>query len=273
MAGTCKLCLKTKELQQSHLLPAAAYKHLRGNEIGNENPVFVSNANSASKASMVQTSEQIQDYVLCWDCEQILRSRGEDWVLRRLAVGEASPLYHALQHAVPTDTRSDFTCSTLGNPEFDIGQIAHFALGVFFKMAAYEWRIGRKLRKFEFGPYLEQIRLYLLGEGPFPADASLIFCIHPPTTAPKRIVVPYEWEKSECRTYGFIVIGLEFALGLGRRISRAQRQLCFVTGSQHLVVVANVTEKSMNDAFDGVVRAGRAKGKLASRLNRNIQKR
>ena len=53
--------------------------------------MFMSTAKS-EHPGIVQTSKQVDDYVLCRDCEQLLRVRGGDWVLQRLAVGDASPL-------------------------------------------------------------------------------------------------------------------------------------------------------------------------------------
>jgi hypothetical protein len=87
LRGICKLCLRNKDLQDSHLLPAAAYARLRGTTPGEENPIFVSSPRGVEEAVMLQKSKQVQDYVLCWDCEQLLCNRGEDWVLERLAVG------------------------------------------------------------------------------------------------------------------------------------------------------------------------------------------
>ena len=39
--GVCKLCLKTKTLQDSHLIPRAMYKYLRQQNVKNPNPMVV----------------------------------------------------------------------------------------------------------------------------------------------------------------------------------------------------------------------------------------
>ncbi|HEY2460228.1 MAG TPA: hypothetical protein VGI16_05455 [Candidatus Acidoferrum sp.] len=219
------------------------------------------------EAVMLQTSTQVQDYVLCSGCEQLLCNRGEDWILERLAVGVASPLYYALGGLEPILNEADFkTYSVVGNPEFDVEKITHFALGVFFKMAAHEWTIGKHKRRFQFGSYLGSIGSYLLGCGPFPAHCALMFCIHPPTDAPKRIALPYEWKTDGSRTYGFILIGLEFVLSLDKQMPPWHRDLCFVNGSSRFVIVANVTERLMNETTERIIRAGHVKGKLAKKL-------
>jgi hypothetical protein len=267
LRGICKLCLDEKELQQSHLLPAGAYARLRGAQPGEEHPVLVSSPKGVEEAVMLQTSKQVQDYVLCSGCEQLLCNRGEDWILERLAVGLASPLYYAIGGLEPIIDETDFkTYSVVGNPEFDVERITHFALGVFFKMAAYEWTIGKHKRQFQFGPYLGSIRSYLLGHGPFPANCALMLCIHPPTDAPKRIALPYEWKIEGSRAYAFILIGLEFVLSLGKQIPQWHRELCFVNGANRFVIVANVTEQRMNETARAIIQAGLVKGKLAKKL-------
>ena len=68
--GKCKLCLQTKELQYSHLLPSSLYKKSRWVNSQNPNPALLSGR------GMVQTSKQIRDYVLCRDCEQLFSRNG-----------------------------------------------------------------------------------------------------------------------------------------------------------------------------------------------------
>src|ERR1700688_2278345 len=142
----CKLCLKEKSLQKSHLIPAAAYQGLL--ESPNTNPVLTSFNSNTQEHRMVETSQQIQEYLLCWDCEQLLREKGEDWILAHVARnGLASPLFDVLTPHKPLlagGPGDDLDIyATTGIPEFEKDKIIHFALGVFFKMAAYNWRIGK----------------------------------------------------------------------------------------------------------------------------------
>src|SRR5271170_3327145 len=73
MLGTCRLC-KTKnvELQDSHLMASAFYKHILK---ADATPV------SASPTKALQTSKQISDYLLCTVCEGRFNKGGEEWVL------------------------------------------------------------------------------------------------------------------------------------------------------------------------------------------------
>jgi hypothetical protein len=263
--GLCKLCLLSKPLQDSHLIPAAAFAHLRDPATG-KNPAFVHWNLDRQKHKMIEISHQIHDYVLCFDCEQLLNTGGEQWVLERLAVGYASPLYYALQGLEPIYREPGLDVfSTIGNPEFDVEKIVHFALGVFYKAAVHHWRVDKnRKRKLEFGPHEEPLRLFALGQGPFPAFCALTFCLLPPTNSPKRIYSPMQWMRGDCRTYSFSVVGLEFWLSLGKRIPEEFRNLCFATKPHRPVVVNGHTDSIMDERAEEVKRSGGAKGKLAS---------
>jgi hypothetical protein len=93
-----------------------------------------------------------------------------------------------------------------------------------------------------------------------------MFCINPPTNGPKRISIPCEWERNTCRTYSFMLIGLEFSMSLGKQIPQWHRDLCFVSSARRTVIVANATEQYANDTVEKIIRRGQVKGKLAKQL-------
>jgi hypothetical protein len=153
--GTCKLCRVYAVLQQSHLLPSAAYRWLRSTTPGNEDPIMGHWGEDGR--AMLQISKQIQDCVFCADCEHRFNVSGENWVLTRLATGSGSPLFDVISGQVPIYNQPDFRIySTDGLGEFNTDQIAHFGLGVFFKAAEHSWTVGRRKRQLHFGPYLDR---------------------------------------------------------------------------------------------------------------------
>lgn len=268
--GICKLCLLKKDLVESHLLPKAGFAQLRGSVPGDENPIFVSAR--GTKPVILQTSKQVHDCLLCMDCEQILQKGGEDWILQRLAVGVASPLYYALGGLEPVYDQPNFKVYPVaGNPEFDVDKIAHFALGVFFKAGVYTWTVGKNKMKLQLGQYLEPLRMFLLGKAAFPENCVLMLCIHPPTNAPKRLSMPYEWSRGTCRTHGFVLVGLEFVLSLGKQIPEWQRGLCFVNSASRKVIVTNHTEEGMTNNIKELLRKGMVRGKLKGKIHRYNQ--
>src|SRR5689334_20945536 len=71
----CCLCLRSRELEESHLIPAGMYRISRGDPHGNPNPLLL------SPDMFLQTSDQVKDYLLCHDCEELFNKNGERWVI------------------------------------------------------------------------------------------------------------------------------------------------------------------------------------------------
>src|SRR5687768_8597876 len=62
--GTCALCLETRELRDSHFLPAGFYRIMR--EGSGEDPVLV------NKSAAFMSSAQARAHLLCGECEHRL---------------------------------------------------------------------------------------------------------------------------------------------------------------------------------------------------------
>jgi hypothetical protein len=264
----CKLCLKEKPLQKSHLIPAAAYKGLA--DYPNTNPVLSSFDSNTQELRMVETSRQIQEYLMCWDCEQLLRQNGEDWILARVSRdGLVSPLFEVLSQRKPIvegGPGNEITIyATSGIPEFEKDKIIHFALGVFFKAAAYKWRMGKYRKGISLGVYLDGVRRYLLGESEFPNRCALWFSIIPPNHNTRTLCAPYQWAVRECHTFGFIMLGLEFVLSVGKQIPAYLRNHCFVRSPGQPVFVTGITARLVAKKSAEIIDAGRVFGKLRTR--------
>jgi hypothetical protein len=74
--GKCRLCLEEKQLIRSHLLPRGVYDYFR---TAGSDPIIL------SEKLIIQSSRQLQDYLLCAECDNLLSKRGESWVLPLLA--------------------------------------------------------------------------------------------------------------------------------------------------------------------------------------------
>ena len=92
----CKLCLKTKELQDSHFMPAALYRATRNAAAVNPNPAVITSRGT------VQTSQQMQDFLLCKDCEELFNKNGEKYVMSQVNRSGKFPLLGTLRKATPT---------------------------------------------------------------------------------------------------------------------------------------------------------------------------
>src|SRR6516162_5688166 len=95
---SCRLCLKQRELQDSHLLSAGLYRRIV--DPTSPNPVFV------SEEVTMETSKQIRAFAFCYDCEQRMNRNGEDWVLRNIFQrdGKRFPLRDKLRLLTPSES-------------------------------------------------------------------------------------------------------------------------------------------------------------------------
>ena len=89
--GQCKLCLKEKQLHQSHLMPSALYAP------GKKGIQF------ATRSKFGNNPEHLKACLLCFECEQRLDRLGESEVLRWLPpkARKQFPLHDRLWVALP----------------------------------------------------------------------------------------------------------------------------------------------------------------------------
>lgn len=114
----------------------------------------------------VETSRQIKDYVFCSDCEQLLSKNDEAWVLGNMARGSEFPLQAKLRKATPIETKGPLKICAGGMiADIDVEKPEYFALSVFWRGAVHPWRahFGASYEPMQLGPYLESLRLFLLG--------------------------------------------------------------------------------------------------------------
>src|SRR5262249_6542332 len=173
--GQCKLCLKSKELQNSHYLPSEVYRVLREGSLENPNPVL------NSRSSIVQVSDQLKAHLLCADCEGLFDRNGEKWVLSKMARREGFPLWEILKSKSPVkveETTSTFAGSSI--PELNMDKLVYFGLSVFWRGAAHQWRSRRgAIDRIMLGPYEERLRKFLLGRAAYPDMVSIVISISP----------------------------------------------------------------------------------------------
>src|SRR5262245_47790979 len=76
MIGLCKLCQSSGvELQDSHLMPKAAYRLITKSQ-GNQPPVVV------QRGGTLMTNDQVRGHVFCKTCEGLFSKNGEDWAMK-----------------------------------------------------------------------------------------------------------------------------------------------------------------------------------------------
>jgi hypothetical protein len=229
------MCGLVKPVACSHLISRSAYDHVDDGVTG---PILVGDG------YVMPTDRQIQDYLLCDGCEDILSKGGESWFTPKIgwpdrrfalwdmlkagggfhAAGEGEGIYYAAK-----------------NPDIHVEKIIHFAMGIFWKAGVHSWKGGEKNPLIELGPCQELIRLYLRGDIPFPGQfATLDVVVSRPErmqltlNPPVRVPAPYHW-----RVFVFHTVGVMFTLNLGAIIDWQQRAMCFRGGRGNPVLVSD----------------------------------
>ena len=230
--GVCKLCLKTKNLQDSHLLPAAVWRRLREPTHKLQHPILM------TEKVALTTSSQIHDYVLCRDCEQLLSKNGEAYAARLMCGKTRFPLMERLRVAPPVDFRigtKAYSGSAIG---VDTDKLAYFALSVVWRAAVHQWKSphsNQPIYSINVGPFLEPMRRYLLGTGPFPADVAVNVIVATDDQSQRTAYTPSLAAGASCMTFGLLVCGIHFAISMANPLPSLNRKGCCYNTPDHLI--------------------------------------
>lgn len=165
--GKCSLCLLQKELQKSHLIPASMFRIIRKSQ--GSDPVFMT-------AKHISTSSrQITAHELCWDCEQLLRQKGEDWMAGQVFQGDHFPLLNSFKYAMPDwefQSHAAYSGTACGT---DVEKIVYFGASILWRSSLRAWTIGSaQTTTVDLGPHQETLRQYLHGEAGFPSGVAIV---------------------------------------------------------------------------------------------------
>lgn len=222
--GICRLCKKEKYLRDSHFLPKAFYKLLlklsKADGQSNPNPVVI-NADVA-----IKSSKQVKDYLLCGDCEALFSKNGEQWVVENCWHAETDfPLRKALEGATPIcEWKSGMRIyAGAGIAEAGVTPLLYFAASIFWRGAAHDWSpiAGKKPLRLTLGDCEEMLRLFLLGDGPFPKNSSLVVTVSSETDDGANELILFPWMSNDgeaFRQYRFVIPGIAFQLFIGEGI-------------------------------------------------------
>jgi hypothetical protein len=231
--------LLTKDLQNSHLMPASLYKKTRTPAARNPNPTVITGKRT------VQTSHQITDYLLCKECELRFSQKGEDYVMTQVATPREFRLLDTLRSVAPTKTAAGFDWYDDATvPGIDRDKLVYFSLSVFWRAAAHRWeRRGEDPISIDLGLYEEELRKYLNGETSLPVNvvSQLVVCTD--KLSQDLFYPPSKGRKKEDTTYTFQARGLNFFMTVGNRIPGTMRQMCLLTGANKWIVARNCEEK------------------------------
>jgi hypothetical protein len=213
--GKCKLCLQHKRLAQSHLMPRALYDMC---SLPGIDPILI------TSEVVMPVSRHTKDYVLCFDCEQLLNRNGENWMIPRLlTIQKSFPFYDALSNRTPDIYDPEMAVyATAYIPQIDVNCVLHFGMGLFWKASVHSWKGGERDPSINLGPYSEKVRTFLLGDTTFPTNIKLFVTVSRPADAVMGFTPPYEGTReSTWRNFLCYVPGIEFGIAVGKLIPRA----------------------------------------------------
>jgi hypothetical protein len=228
----CPLCLETKDVVSSHLMPAAMYDYCRppgGHHI------------SISSDLVIESDRQLQDYLLCFECEDSLNKGGETWLLPLLARYQGPfPFYDILTKVPPAAAEGgSVVYSAAKNTEIHCDKLIHFAMGVFWKASAHSWSGSRTEPMIELGPYGESLRKFLRGEAGFPDHMALTIGVLPAPVQQISFHNPYRGSNAQWHNFLFYVPGIEFALAVGKAVHDALGDICFARNPFRSIIVVD----------------------------------
>jgi len=239
--GLCKLCLRTRELQNSHLMPRALYKYVREPKKSKPDPILV------SRTVTGRVSRQIKDYVLCKDCEDRFNRNGENYVLRQVWNGQTFPLRDRLTVAMERHTLSEALAYSGTDVGVDTDKLGYFALSVAWRAAVHTWKaqFGESSTAVNLGQFQEPIRQYLLGVAAFPPGVNVVVHICSDRNSKECFYAPTPISGVPCTGFVMLALGIHFVVVIG---SGVPREICCVNSSHRLIFKRDCSQK-LEEAF------------------------
>jgi hypothetical protein len=257
----CKLCLKEKELQDSHYLSAGLYRiaRKRGGSLVRTPKIIVG------------SDRQIHEYLLCQACEQLFNRNGEDYVLPLVKQSEIEfPLLTVLNRFTPIAERpnngSVFSGSEVG---IDSGKLGYYALSMFWRGSVHVWKtLNQQTTSVHLTPEdQEAIRRFLIGETGWPPGIIVQVTACTDLISQDNVLAPVNWENDAYVGCSMVVFGLHFDLVCGVPPGVPDLQFCCVNSVGH-VIFRHTCENATRMLLDDLKREAR----IAANLNRKQTK-
>ena len=264
--GCCGLCHTTRELRDSHLLPAGSYKLSRIDSRSDPNPVVV------SKGRSFTTSRQVSAYFLCSECEDKFSRNGERYVFNQCArPGGEFKLREILGPETPVCVDAKFkiydVTRLLGTR---VDQYIYFAAGVFWRASAHRWTFdGRALDLISFGSkYQEEFRLYLLGEAAFPENGRIFVHVWNDNPIDFTTTTPTSFRLEGVRRHKFCIPGITFILFLGGDVPKNHDQAALNSTRGNFMWSCRWSDDSLFGSFLDAIKDSQPSASLRAKASR-----
>jgi hypothetical protein len=232
-------------------------KGLRSNEPGNPNPIRFNEDRAYT------TSEPVKTYLLCEDCEQRFRHKGEDWVTANCYLPDGSfRVREALGSSTPVKIHDGITIySGRSIPTIDCDALIYFGLSVLWRAAAHPWPNRTERAGITLGPYLEPIRRFLLDGSSFPQNTALAVRVSTLEDFLPVVLFPKSTTKQGFHVHRFVVAGLGYFLGTGQLLTQEFAPVQLAPSPERFITM---NPQSESDEM-------RALSKIAKQISRRIK--
>ena len=253
--GTCKLCRQYKELCDSHLIPAAMYKYLLDRTQKNPHPIVV------GRNITTTTSQQVTDYVLCADCEDLFNKNGENWMVRQVWNGQRFPLLDRLNVAHPQYMFREFVAFSGVATGVDTDKLGYFGLSVLWRAAVHIWAtpFGGRTSRLNLGSSEEPIRSFLLRQSPFPNNiCAVLATVCTDKASVGSFYMPSPVSRIPETAFSLLTLGVHFMVFVGS-IPSVLRGCCCLQSAKKLIWARNCEQKTVEAFAQLMVTSKRAK--------------
>ena len=206
-----------------------------------------SNPGVLTPSGLIQSPKQVWDYVLCYECEQMLNDKGEKYVMSHIYGRGSFPLLGILSHSKLEKADRFLTWfDKRSTPTINRDALGYFALSVFWRAAVRKWKMfGGLTLQLDLGSYKESIRSYLVGQAPFPADTILMAIVCTDSASQNTFFAPNKSGEAEGRpTHMFQARGLIFMMTTGTGMVDAMKSLCMASGSDRWIGMRGCEDKA-----------------------------
>lgn len=248
----CALCKLEKNLINSHLIPAAAYFHLRNDtNYGMQQSVRV----NKYERSAIQTDKQVQQPLLCKDCEDLFSKQGERLLGMLWSTEGKFPLHDMLRRSSPLVSRPKMKMydDTAVDKVFLDG-LLYFAISIFWRAEVWDWQWDKDPYGNGLGPrYEQEFREFLTSKSSL---KNVFLSIDLNSNELTRGVFSFPTcDRIEGSWYhSFYILGIRFVMVVGGGKSRI-RKLCEDVGSDIIFMISDFAETA---SFSEVLNSARS---------------
>ena len=146
----------------------------------------------------------------------------------------------------------------------DTEKLAYFAVSVVWRAGAYKWRnlySDKRTYSIDVEPFLEPMRQYLLGNGPFPQNLTVNVQVATDAQSQQSAYAPSLAAGTPCRIYGFLTCGIHFAVAMDTPLPPQYLETCCHNSTAKVIFEKNLQGQSTR-AFNRLYATTRVTGKL-----------